>query len=136
MKKIIIVLFTILTAFTYSKELKNVIIYEKDVSTGKVIDNGSDERIKQYKKEVVAKAKRYQELREKSSLSGKEAIELDELRDYFTKLYYETKANEEKAIKRNAALAEQDVIQRMTSEPVPEKLQKKEEEKSFLDFIF
>lgn len=136
MKKIV-ALFAILTAFTYSKELKNVIIYEKDVSTGKVIDNGSDERIKQYKKEVVAKAKRYQELKEKKALSGKEAIELAELRDYFAKLYYETKANEEKAIKRNAALAEQDVIQRMTSKPVPENFQKEEEEeKSFLDFIF
>lgn len=137
MKKILILLFLILCNLSFTKELKNVVIYEKDVSTGEVIDRGSKESQIKIQRELIAKIKRYEELSNKSSLSGKETREMIELKDYLTKAYYRMKEDEEKANIRNAALAEQDVINRMTSEPVPERLLRKEpEKKSILDYIF
>lgn len=137
MKKVLILLFLILCNLSFTKELKNVVIYEKDVSTGEVIDRGSKESQIKIQRELIAKIKRYEELSNKSSLSGKETREMIELKDYLTKAYYRMKEDEEKANIRNAALAEQDVINRMTSEPVPERLLRKEPEKnSILDYIF
>lgn len=137
MKKVLILLFLILCNLSFTKELKNVVIYEKDVSTGEVIDRGSKESQIKIQRELIAKIKRYEELSNKSSLSGKETREMIELKDYLTKAYYRMKEDEEKANIRNAALAEQDVINKMTSEPVPERLLRKEpEKKSILDYIF
>lgn len=137
MKKVLVILFLVLCNLSFTKELENVVIYEKDISTGEVIDRGSKQSQLKAQKALMDKINRFEELSKKSSLSGKETREMIELKDYLTRVYIEMKENEEKAIKRNTALAEQDVIQRMTSEPVPEHLLRKEpEKKSILDYIF
>ena len=109
MKKIMLLCSLLFGTFLFANEGETV-VYINDVGTGKVIDNGAKEADIKMKKEVLKKIERYKTLRAKKQLTGKETEEMMELKDYIIDVYNRMQVTDEQEIRRNSALAEQQVI--------------------------
>ena len=115
MKNLLLVLFLMLSSLSFAEE---VIVYSHDVATGKTTIDKSQEAYTNSLKGVLEKVNRYKELKAKENLTGAEVEEMMELKDYIVTTYQQMKAAEAEKMKRETALAEQDVLSRMTSQPI------------------
>lgn len=123
MKKFMVLAIVLLSVTSFS-EMKNVIMYENDVSTGKVIDN-RPEATKKYKEKWLQKTKRYQELDKKKNLTKKEQAEKEKLGQEILIEYKRTNAHNERTVRAQSKNVENEVINKMTSERAPETPKKK-----------
>lgn len=108
MKKIILLCSLLFGIALFANDGETV-VYSNDIATGEVTDKNAEYNINERKK-ILKKLARYKELTAKKKLTGKETEELILLKDYIIDLDKRIKIAEEKAIKRNTAVAEQEVI--------------------------
>lgn len=125
MKKLMLVGFFILSSLCFTED---IIMYSNDVATGEIVDNGSKEAQINSMKALLKKIERYKELKAKENLTGAEVEEMMELKDYIVVTYQKMQIEEELERKRQAALAEQEVLNNISRRLTEEELRAIQEE--------
>lgn len=125
MKKILLIGLIVLSSLCFGED---IIMYSNDVATGETIDNGSKEAQINSMKALLKKIERYKELKAKENLTGAEVEEMMELKDYIVVTYQKMQTEEELERKRQAALAEQEVLNNISRQPTEEELRAIQEE--------